>query len=101
MASGIARLNGKVAIVTGAAQGIGRAIATRLAAEGAKVAIADIKEDVANQTAAEIKAAGGDACAVRSPDAAVWALAAAAGSAKTPAKATHIAAVLIPIMTPT
>ena len=46
-------------------------------------------------------AAGGDACAVRTPNAAVWALAAAAGSAKTPAKATHIAAVLIPIMTPT
>ena len=42
MASGIARLDGKVAIVTGAAQGIGRAIAMRLAAEGAQVAIADI-----------------------------------------------------------
>jgi 2-hydroxycyclohexanecarboxyl-CoA dehydrogenase len=65
MAAGIARLNGKVAIVTGAAQGIGRAIATRLAAEGAKVAIADIKEDTASQTAAEIKAAGGEACAVK------------------------------------
>ena len=46
-------------------------------------------------------AAGGDACAVRTPNAAVWALAPAAGSAKTPAKATHIAAVLIRIMTPT
>jgi hypothetical protein len=46
-------------------------------------------------------AAGGDACAVRTPNAAVCALAAAAGSEKTPAKATHIAAVLIPIMTPT
>jgi 2-hydroxycyclohexanecarboxyl-CoA dehydrogenase len=65
MASGIARLNGKVAIVTGAAQGIGRAIATRLAAEGARVAIADINEEVANQTAAEIKAAGGHVCVVR------------------------------------
>jgi 2-hydroxycyclohexanecarboxyl-CoA dehydrogenase len=65
MAAGIARLNGKVAIVTGAAQGIGRAIATRLAAEGAKVAIADIKEDTAGQTATEINAAGGNACAVK------------------------------------
>jgi len=65
MASGIARLEGKVAIVTGAAQGIGRAIAMRLAVEGAKVAIADINEDVATQTAAEIKAAGGNACAVK------------------------------------
>src|SRR6202165_2870961 len=64
MAAGIVRLNGKVAIVTGAAQGIGRAIAMRLAAEGAKVAIGDIKEDVAKQTAAEIKAAGNEACAV-------------------------------------
>jgi len=36
-------LAGKVAIVTGAAQGIGRAIARRLAAEGARVAIADVK----------------------------------------------------------
>ncbi len=65
MAAGIARLNGKVAIVTGAAQGIGRAIATRLAAEGAKVAIADINEEVARRTAAEIKAAGHEACAVK------------------------------------
>ena len=65
MASGIVRLKDKVAIVTGAAQGIGRAIASRLAAEGAKVAIADINEDVAKQTAAEIKGAGGDAFAVK------------------------------------
>jgi 2-hydroxycyclohexanecarboxyl-CoA dehydrogenase len=64
MAAGIARLNGKVAIVTGGAQGIGRAIAMRLAAEGAQVAIGDIKEDVASRTVAEIKAAGGQACAV-------------------------------------
>ncbi len=65
MASGIVRLKGKVAIVTGAAQGIGRAIAMRLAAEGANVAIADINEDVAIKTAAEIKASGGEACAVK------------------------------------
>jgi 2-hydroxycyclohexanecarboxyl-CoA dehydrogenase len=65
MASGITRLKGKVAIVTGAAQGIGRAIAMRLADEGAKVAVGDIQEDTAARTAAEIKAAGGEACAVK------------------------------------
>jgi 2-hydroxycyclohexanecarboxyl-CoA dehydrogenase len=65
MASGTTRLNGKVAIVTGSAQGIGRAIAMRLADEGAKVAIADIQESVAAQTAGEIKSAGGHAFAVK------------------------------------
>lgn len=65
MAAGITRLVGKAALVTGAAQGIGRAIAMRLAEEGAKVAVADIQEDVAVRTVGEIKAAGGVACAVR------------------------------------
>ena len=65
MASGIARLNGKIAIVTGAAQGIGRAIAMRLAAEGAQVAIGDINEDIAKRTASEIKASGNEAFAVK------------------------------------
>ncbi len=59
------RLDGKVAIVTGAAQGIGRAIARRLAAEGAKVAIADVRLDLAETTAAEIRAEGGNAIPVR------------------------------------
>jgi 2-hydroxycyclohexanecarboxyl-CoA dehydrogenase len=65
MPSGITRLKGKVAIVSGSAQGIGRAIAMRLAEEGAKVAIADIQENLATQTASEIKSAGGHAAAVR------------------------------------
>ena len=65
MASGITRLKDKTAIVTGAAQGIGRAIATRLAVEGAKVAVCDIQTDVAKRTADEIKGAGGAAIAVR------------------------------------
>jgi 3-hydroxybutyrate dehydrogenase len=58
------RLTGKVAIVTGAASGIGRAIAERYAAEGAKVAIADLNLDAANTTAAEIRSAGGAAMGV-------------------------------------
>lgn len=46
-------LSGRTAIVTGGAQGIGRAITLRLAAEGCKVAILDLKPDVARQTAEE------------------------------------------------
>jgi 2-hydroxycyclohexanecarboxyl-CoA dehydrogenase len=58
------RLNGKVAIVTGAAQGIGRAIASRLADEGAKVALADIQFDSAERAASEIRAGGAPAIAI-------------------------------------
>ena len=48
------RFDGRTAIVTGAARGIGRAIATRLATEGARVLIADIDEASATGTAGEI-----------------------------------------------
>jgi NAD(P)-dependent dehydrogenase (short-subunit alcohol dehydrogenase family) len=54
------RLANKVALVTGAAQGIGRAAALRFAQEGAAVMCADIKPSV-NQTAKEITEAGGAA----------------------------------------
>lgn len=65
MSAEITRLKGKVAVVTGAGQGIGRGIARRLAEEGAKVAVADINPDTAGKTAAEITAAGGVACAIK------------------------------------
>jgi 2-hydroxycyclohexanecarboxyl-CoA dehydrogenase len=65
MATGTARLVGKVAIVTGGAQGIGRGIVGRLAQEGAKVAVADINESGAAKAAGEVKSAGGVACAVK------------------------------------
>jgi NAD(P)-dependent dehydrogenase (short-subunit alcohol dehydrogenase family) len=53
------QMQGKVAIVTGAGTGIGRAIALRLGAAGALTLCADIDEQAAGTTAAEISAAGG------------------------------------------
>lgn len=58
------RLQNKVAIVTGAASGIGKEIAHLFAAEGAKVAIADLNLKQAQQVADEIKAKNGQAIAV-------------------------------------
>ena len=58
------RFEGKVAIVTGAASGMGKAAALRLASEGAKVVLGDINTEGNQATAAEIDAAGGIATAV-------------------------------------
>lgn len=58
------RLQGKVAIVTGASRGIGAAIATHLAAAGARVVLAARKLEGLEEVAAQIRASGGDALAV-------------------------------------
>jgi NAD(P)-dependent dehydrogenase (short-subunit alcohol dehydrogenase family) len=55
------RLSGKVAVVTGAALGIGRAIATRMAQEGAAVALLDLHDDVGMDLATDLSARGGKA----------------------------------------
>jgi 3-oxoacyl-[acyl-carrier protein] reductase len=59
-----ARLDGKVALVSGSGRGIGRAVALKLASEGARLVVNDIDDDVGAAVAAEIRAAGGEAVAV-------------------------------------
>ncbi|HIC89203.1 MAG TPA: 3-oxoacyl-ACP reductase FabG [Anaerolineae bacterium] len=59
------QLDGKIAAVTGAGTGIGRAIALALAAEGANVAVTDLNEDWARRVAAEVESDGGRAMPLR------------------------------------
>lgn len=70
----MASVNGKVAIVTGGASGIGRAAALLLAREGAGVMVTDIDEAGAKAVASEISKAGGKATSARQDvtDEAVW-----------------------------
>src|SRR5262245_22738320 len=55
----------RVAIVTGGASGLGRALCVELARDGVLVVVADLNEAAANETAAELTASGGQAEAVR------------------------------------
>jgi NAD(P)-dependent dehydrogenase (short-subunit alcohol dehydrogenase family) len=56
-------LRGRVAVVTGAASGIGRALAARFASEGMQVMLADVEEAALSQAAGELTAAGADVAA--------------------------------------
>lgn len=58
-------LEGRVAVITGAAQGIGKAIALELSKRGATVVINDISEKLAEKVVSEIKSNGGEAIAVQ------------------------------------
>jgi 2-keto-3-deoxy-L-fuconate dehydrogenase len=58
------QLDGKIAIITGAGSGIGQAIATLFAREGARVVIADIKPSAAEETTSSIRQAGNQAIAL-------------------------------------
>lgn len=58
-------LTGKVALVTGGAQGLGEAICRVLAASGVTVIVADIREDIAEKVVSEISSEGGKAAALR------------------------------------
>src|SRR5690606_16153573 len=58
-------IHGKVALITGAGQGIGRAIALRLARDGADIAIADLKDDKMRAVAEEVRAAGRKATTIK------------------------------------
>jgi 3-oxoacyl-[acyl-carrier protein] reductase len=66
------KLNGKVALVTGSGRGIGRAIALKLASEGARVVVNDLDAEPAMEVVEAVKAAGGEAVAclgsVTAPD---------------------------------
>jgi NAD(P)-dependent dehydrogenase (short-subunit alcohol dehydrogenase family) len=66
------RLDGKVALITGAGSGMGRAAAELFASEGARLVVTDVVDDGGNATVVAIRAAGGEATYVRA-DVSKWA----------------------------
>ena len=66
-----ARLDGKVALITGAGSGMGRAAALLFAGEGARVVVSDVDHSAGDESVAAVRAAGGEATFVRA-DVAEW-----------------------------
>ncbi len=93
-------LNGKIAVVTGAAQGLGNAIARAYAQEGMKVALIDVKADTLQKLSEEIKAAGGECLVIPADLSDIYETQRAAsevlGEYGTPLVFVHNAAVLYP-----
>src|SRR6185369_14752774 len=63
--AGMQILRDRVAVVTGAASGIGRAVVDRLAAEGVKIVMADVESGALDVAWKEVRSTGADAIAVR------------------------------------
>jgi NAD(P)-dependent dehydrogenase (short-subunit alcohol dehydrogenase family) len=84
------RLDGKVAIVTGAATGLGRQIAILYAREGARVAVADIRRREGEETVAAIRAGGGEGLFVETDVAASASVQAAVAAAEEAFGAVHV-----------
>ncbi|MDD9994571.1 MAG: SDR family NAD(P)-dependent oxidoreductase, partial [Dehalococcoidia bacterium] len=57
-------LDGRVAIVTGAGQGMGRSVAERLAAAGASLVVNDVRQDAVTEVAAALRSGGADAVGI-------------------------------------
>lgn len=84
------KINGRVAVVTGGASGIGRALAQALARQGARVVVADVDEAGMAETVEAIKKGGGDAIAVRTDVSALGEVQALADRARSAFGAVHI-----------
>lgn len=83
-------LNGKVAVVTGGASGIGKALLTRFAAEGMRLVVADVEEAALDRAVADLRAAGAEAIGVRTDVSSYESVAALADAAYAAHGAVHL-----------